>query len=131
MPGREVFKTLIITNNTKVLRHYEDRYEVLFVDGPALEVLIAARDRIHRGQKLLTHPLAGSVKPNESPFKSVALSREAGKLDLDSLVLIENSIATFEKFSKIKRPDLGENAGEKMKDDFREIDLSLFTSAIG
>lgn len=104
---------------------------MLFLDGSARDVLVAARDMIHRGQKLLTHPLMGSVKPNETPFKSVALSCETGTLDLESLMLVENSIMAFDRFSKIKRPNSGENADEEIKDDFREIDLSLIKSALG
>lgn len=31
------------------------------------------RDRIHEGHLLLSHPLSGSVKPNETPYKSVMI----------------------------------------------------------
>lgn len=122
---------LIITNNEKVLERYGEHYDVLFITGTFRDVLIEARDRVHKGQKLLTHPLMGSVKPNETPFKSVVMSKDSGPLDVDSLLIIEKSITTFDKFAKVKRPNLGENADEQMKDDFREIDLSLLTSALG
>lgn len=122
---------IIITNNEKVLDRYGEAYEVLFIDGSYRDVLIEARNRVHMGQKLLTHPLMGSVKPNETPFKSVVMSQMTEPLDTDSLNVIEYSITTHDKFMSMKRPKLGENASERLKDDFREIDLSLLVSALG
>ena len=122
---------MIITNNVKVLEHYADSFEIVFIEGSYKDVLVEVRNRVHKGQKLLTHPLMGSVKPNETPFKSVAMSKETAALDMDSLTVIEQSITTHDKFMRMKRPKLGENASEDLKDDFREIDLSLLMSALG
>ena len=85
---------LIITNNSMVKEYYESSYEILFIDGQYREVLVQARDRIHNGHKLLTHPLSGSIKPGETPYKSLVISKEAGRsLDINSLELIESAIA--------------------------------------
>ena len=90
---------LIITNNSKVKEYYEGIYEILFLEVKYREVLINARDRIHNGHKLLTHPLSGSIKPGETPYKSLIISKEAGKtLDLNSLEMIESAIAVHDKF---------------------------------
>jgi len=82
---------------------------------------------VHKGAKLLTHPLTGSVKPNETPFKSIMMSEEVGALDVDSLTMIESAIEVTNKFlnnSEIKEWP------ERILDDFRLIDFRLIRSAI-
>ena len=115
---------ILLTNNPDVVQCYEAR----FIDGTYRDVLVEARDLVHRGHRLLSHPLMGSLKPNETPYRTVALSEEAGSLDLDSLQLIENAIETFDKFAKVLRPDRGVNTPAEMLADFRLIDLSLIQS---
>jgi hypothetical protein len=90
-------------------------------------VLIFARDMIHKGAKLITHPLMGSIKPNETPFRSIIVSEGEGtSLDIESLVIIESSIASAEKFQRDNGvPEWNEN----ILDDFRFVDLKLFESA--
>ena len=83
---------LLVTNNEKVRDQYGSLCTLQFVDGVHVDVLTHVRDLVHSGHKLLTHPLAGSVKPNETPFRSVALTEEAGPLDLESLDLIEAAL---------------------------------------
>ena len=120
---------IILTNNPDVAQTFQDR-NVLWVEGSYRDVLIEARDLIHQGRRLLTHPLMGSLKPNETPYRSVAVSSEQGDLDVDSLLLIENAIETFDKFAQVTRPDRGVNTPERMLADFRMIDLSLIESAL-
>ncbi len=91
---------ILITNNPKVKNDETIRCLKEYVDGSYRDVLIAVRDRVHKGHKLLSHPLSGSVKPNETPYKSVLISKEAGDMDLDSLQIIEDSIAVCDKFMK-------------------------------
>lgn len=121
-------KAIIVTNNSLVMEKLNDRYEILYVDGTLMEVLILARDYIHKGHKLLTHPLSGSVKPNETPFKTVLISRSCGKTnDMDSLVMIENSIHTVEKFLRDKKAP---EWNDRLLEDFRLIDYDLIFNAI-
>ena len=120
-------KAVVITNNLKVKQKYDKEHNVEFVDGSLLDVLIMVRDRIHEGYKLLTHPLAGSVKPNETPYKSVLISCDKGDLDLDSLLMISSNIETVQKFINIKKPIEWK---EKILADFMEIDLDLISSGI-
>ncbi len=118
----------IITNNKLVHEKHKDNFNIkLIEDITLLEVLKKCRNDIHIGHELLTHPLTGSVKPNETPFKSVMLSSEKGSLDMKSLEIIENAIEVTEKFlnnAEVKHwPD-------KVLEDFRLIDFGLITSAI-
>ncbi len=117
---------MIITNNELVYDKYKNTYDILFLDGSFRDVLVKTRDKIHEGYELLTHPLSGSIKPNETPYKSVIISDNKGDLNLDSVYIIENSIMSFDKFNlnKIK------NISDKMKGDFKLIDLTVLESAL-
>ncbi len=120
---------IILTNNPDAQEAFSGQ-TVRFIDGGYRDVLTAARDMVHKGHRLLTHPLMGSLKPNETPYRTVVLSREQGALDFDSLQLIEQAVETFDRFAKVRRPDRGVNTPESMLADFRLIDLSLVQSAL-
>ncbi len=115
---------IIVTNNPRVRDAYSANHEIHFISGDFSCVLIAARDLIHKGFRLLTHPLSGSVKPNETPFKSILLCSGSG-IDLPSLSMIENALDACRKFP-IKYPEMP----DAMRDDFSLIDYTLFSSAI-
>lgn len=117
---------MIITNNELVYNKYRDVYDILFLDGTYKDVLVKTRDKIHEGYELLTHPLSSSIKPNETPYKSVIISDIKGNLNYNSVIIIENSIMTFDRLNlnKIK------NIDEKMKEDFKLIDLTVLESAL-
>ena len=86
---------LIVTNNSKCYDYYKDRYEVEYnPDWTYLEVLIRVRDLVHTGAQLITHPMAGSLKPNQTPFRSVVLGSESmeDKEPWWDVTLVENSI---------------------------------------
>jgi len=119
--------TMIITNNDSVYNKYKDNYEIDFINGSFKDVLIKTRDKIHEGYELLTHPLSSSVKPNETPFKSIIISDVKGNLSFDSVILIENSIITYDKFSKNK---LNYIVNDHIIDDFKLIDLTVLESAL-
>ncbi len=123
-------KAIIITNN-RAISSLTDiaEYDVeLLENAEFLAVLKRVRDAVHRGHKLLTHPLSGSIKPYETPYKSVALSADRASLDMMSLQTIENAIATAEKF---KRQQPGNrHLTEDVLADFRLIDLQLIENAL-
>ncbi|KAB3532923.1 GrdX protein [Alkaliphilus pronyensis] len=110
-----------------VLEEYNSIYEVDFIEDSLMAVLLKTRDKIHEGHLLLSHPLSGSVKPNETIYKSVIFSKDKGKLDMDSLYIIESSIETARKFINTKKPPTWSN---KTLVDFQEIDYTLITSGI-
>lgn len=120
---------LIITNNPKVYRRYGERFHTQYLPDSYLDVLIRIRDALHSGCRLLTHPMAGSLKPNQTPFRSAILEGNCGqKQSWDDLILIENSITAYHKFTAGRAtPDWT----EKIRDDFATIDLSFMESAVG
>ena len=65
--------TLIISNNKLVKEDLSIYAEVMLVEGSLLQTMEQTRDLIHKGYILLTHPLSGSIKPNETPYKSIAV----------------------------------------------------------
>lgn len=120
--------SIIVTNNEYVYEKYKDSMEIIFKnDSTYIEVLEFIRDKIHEGYQLLTHPLSGSIKPNETPYKTIMISKEKSSLDEDGLRIIEDSIATAKKF-ETNRPT--PDWVERVLDDFRVIDLSLIENVI-
>ena len=113
----------ITTNNPAVDNKYKDF--TLFHDCSVENIFILARDEIHLGAKLINYPLSGSIKPNESPYKSLVLSNERGSLDTESLMMIESALATLRKLPKRDR-----ELPERALNDFQVIDLDLLDSAI-
>jgi len=121
----ENMKFVIVTNNPRVRDELGKEFEVDFADITYREVLCKVRDMIYEGHKLLTHPLSGSVKPNETPYKSILVGKKIGKMDLQDASIIENSIITADKFS-VKFPEMPDS----VREDFQLIDTTLIKSAL-
>lgn len=119
---------ILVTNNPAVKKEYHDIIEVLYLENADfIKVLFCVRDKIHEGHRLLTHPLSGSVKPNHTPYKSIVLTKEKMKLDLESLQIIEDSIAIAQKqINEKKVPVLS----KEILADFQLIDMDLITSGL-
>ncbi len=120
---------ILVTNNPKVQGDPGISCDKEYIEGSLKDVLIAVRDRIHKGHKLLSHPSSGSLKPNETPYKSILISKEAGSLDWDSLQIIENSIEICEKFVRYPKK-CGYNNQERLLADFSEVDYQLIVAAL-
>lgn len=117
---------MIITNNECVFIKYKDIHNILYIDGSYRDVLIKTRDKVQEGYELLTHPLSSSLKPNETPYKSVIISDNKESLNFDSLYIIENSIMAFDRFNKNKIIEWT----DKLREDFKLIDLTVLESAL-
>jgi len=118
-------KFMIITNNPLVEKKLGEEYRILFYDISYEDILKEVRDRIYEGYLLLSHPLSGSVKPNETPYKSVMISVKKGNLDMQSMEIIENALQAIQKFelkSNRYKPEVYE--------DFQLIDYTLIESAL-
>lgn len=122
---------ILITNNKSFLDIEEkllsNHIELRLLDLDYIGVLEYSRDLIHSGYELLTHPLYGSVKPNETIYRSLVL-KEGNTLDMNSLGLIEEAISTAVKFKNNKETP---NWTESVKEDFRLIDFDLMSKTIG
>lgn len=116
---------MILTNNSAVYEKYKGMYNVEFKYCSYRELLSLARDYVHKGHELLTHPLSGSVKPNETPFKTILIDEDVRDVHMNSLRTIENSIETADKFTYTDKP-----VEEDILNDFMYIDLSLIKNVI-
>ncbi len=120
-------KKKLVTNNPLVKEKFDNKLKVEFYDIDYLKILEKVRDMIHTGNKLLSHPLSGSVKPNETPYKTVIISENKGHLDIDSLMIIEQSISTTTRFMK---DEMTPDWNERIREDFQTIDLSLIENVL-
>jgi len=116
---------IVVTNNPKVHDLFKEEHEVDYQEKSDVEVLCFARDLIHAGHTLLTHPMAGSIKPNETPYKSIMLSKDKRSLDLQSVKIIEESIQVCKKFVLTRR-----RYEKEILIDFQYVDCSLIENAI-
>ncbi|HMA58783.1 MAG TPA: GrdX family protein [Halanaerobiales bacterium] len=120
-------KYILITNNPKVKNKYEEKnIKISFMDNIE-SIFKEVRDYIHQGYILISHPLAGSVKPFQNPYRSIILRGNKG-LDFDSLKTYENSYEKYQQF-KEKKKSKSELPADIL-DDYQVIDLSLIESAI-
>ncbi|TDT50729.1 GrdX family protein [Fonticella tunisiensis] len=121
-------KIIIVTNNVLSDTSFRGNHRVDFIEGSLLDVLIKVRDYIHLGHRLMTHPLMGSIKPNQTPYKTVAITLKAYEsVDLNSLILIENSIEITLKLLNNKPP---RNWPEEVLEDYRAVDFELIKNAL-
>ena len=118
---------IIVTNNPKVKMELGHVFEVHFVEEGILDVFRYVRNLVHAGHEMLSHPLSGSVKPGETLYKSVLVSKEKSSLHMDSLLILEeaNQLATHLIEKGHERP-----MDDKIKEDLQFIDLTLIRSAI-
>ena len=119
-------KYRIITNNPLALRCIPDYYQIEYRECSYREILVTVRDLVYAGHRLYTHPLSGSVKPNEPPYKSVVISKTPLGMDLGEAEIMSNSLVTFDKFTPKKIP-----LTEQVLRDFQLIDYTLLCGALG
>lgn len=118
-------KFVIITNNPLVKKELGQLYNIEYLDVSYEDILKTVRDRIYEGHELLTHPLSGSVKPNETPYKSVMISEDIRGLDVSQMRIIESAIRSCKKF-QFK----SDKYAPEVYDDFQVVDLTLISSAL-
>lgn len=116
---------IIVTNNPIVKSQITDK-EIVHKDITYIEVLKECRDLVHKGYEILSHPLYGSVKPNETPYRSIIM-KKGTNLDTNSLNLIEEAIVTLSKFQNNKKTP---NWPNKVIEDFRVIDLDILQNTL-
>ncbi|MDR1377556.1 MAG: GrdX family protein [Synergistaceae bacterium] len=122
---------VLMTNNSSLHRLISS---ARFVNGSSLDVLIAARDAIHLGGRLLTHPLCGNLRPHQQPFRSVLIEEvqnggvPGGLVDLDSLSLIEEAVLVYRDCPK--RLPLPDEFPAETRQDYAFIDVELMRESL-
>lgn len=120
-------KVILITNNSKVYDKYKNDIETVFENGYEA-VLIKSRDLLHRGYSLLTHPQASSLKPNQTPYRSILLYNEKLPDNMKGILLIEKCIECYNQWQEIANTPDG--YASQVEDDFKTIDLSVIDNVI-
>lgn len=118
----------IISNNPKVRENIKD-CPVVFIDGEYGDVLNhVKRLIIEEKLVLLSHPLSGSIKPNETYYRSILITTTTNKeIDMESLDLIDQAIAVYDKFiMNQKTPQWI----DRVLEDFALIDLDIMQSTL-
>lgn len=119
----ELSRASLITNNDKVLEKYRDKLKCIFVEDYR-KVLLKTRDFVYDRHILLSHPQASSLKPNQTPYRSVLVyPKDEQDSNMKDVMLIEKCIEVFNQWQEIaKTPkDYDNNVSE----DFKTIDLSV------
>ena len=123
----ELEKATIVTNNSKVADKFASMATIVFV-GTYEEVLLKVRDLVYDKHILLTHPQAGSLKPNQTLFRSVIVYPKGDRDNIDSIMMIDKCIQVFSEWQQINPSPT--SYSEKVEDDFRTIDLSIIENVV-
>ena len=119
---------ILVTNNPMVCEKFANLVEMIYDENFSyLDVLIYVRNRIHANHELLTHPLSGSIKPNETPYKSIMISPQKKDMHFESLSIIEDSIAAYRKFAANRPTPVWT---EKILKDFQLIDYDIIHDSV-
>lgn len=122
-------KYSILTNNPLVNERFSSSHEVDYKDVNAKDILRTAEGMISDGYTLLNHPLYGSVKPNETPYRSLLMTRQTSApaaISCDeSQKLILKARTAYEKFT-VKKGDIPAD----VLYDYQVVDLDLASTAV-
>lgn len=123
----EIEKCILVTNNDRAVKELAKGMKESILLPSYEEVLLKTRDLIHRGYELLTHPQASSLKPNQTPFRSVLLYENGGRMNPEELALIENALDAFYKWNRGRKLPGYE---EKIENDYKTIDISMLQNVL-
>ena len=116
----------LITNNPKFIEENLKDIEIEYLDMSYIDISRKIRDYVHENWEIVTHPLYGSVKPNETIYRTIVI-KEKNSLDITSVNLISDAILTFKKFRNNREVP---QWTDRVKDDFSVIDYDLIINAI-
>ena len=74
----EIEKAILLTNNDRVVEKFGDKIHCIMCKNYE-EVMIKTRDMVYAGNKLLTHPQASSLKPNQTLYRSIIIYPKEGE----------------------------------------------------
>ena len=96
----ELEKAILVTNNDRVYEKYKDQMKVILLDGYE-DVLIKVRDLVYDKHVLLTHPQASSLKPNQTPYRSVVVYPKGEEDNIKDIMLIDKCIQVYQEWQDI------------------------------
>ena len=117
----------MLTNNDKVVDKFGNTIKCIMCKDYE-EVMIKTRDMVYAGHKLLTHPQASSLKPNQTLYRSIIIYPKEGEDNTEDILLIEKCVETFRQWQDIAKSP--ESYPENVADDFKTIDLSVIENVI-
>lgn len=123
----EIEKAVLITNNDRVYEKYKETIQVILLNTYE-EVLIKVRDMVYDRHVLLTHPQASSLKPNQTPYRSVVVYPKGEEDNMKDILLIEKCIEVFREWQEIAPSP--KSYQDKVANDFKTIDLSVVDNII-
>ncbi len=113
---------LILTNNPMAAEKFAHCGEVRFYpEDNYRQLLIRVRDLVYVGHRLQNHPLYGSLRPHETPYRTVVVSAEASTPDMEECTILSDSLSRLDSFLL---PDKNVMS-EKLLHDYQLIDCSL------
>ena len=128
-------KDVVLITNNPCFQQSVDLSRLQFFCGTSLDVLIAARDAVHLGSDLLTHPLYGNLRPNQQPFRSILLQNPARKernfgaaANFESISRIEEAVLLYRSYgtSLIEAESLPDDTRE----DYAFVDSELMRESL-
>lgn len=123
----ELKEAILVTNNDRVYEKYKDTMKVLYMQSYE-EVLVKVRDLVYDRHVLLTHPQASSLKPNQTPYRSVIVYPKRKEDNTEDILLIEKCLETYYQWQKIASTP--KKYEERVAEDFKTIDLSVMDNVI-
>ena len=123
----DIEKAILITNNDRVYEKYKDTIKIILLNTYE-EVLIKVRDMVYDRHLLLTHPQASSLKPNQTPYRSVVVYPKGNEDNMKDIMLIEKCVQVYYEWQEIAPSP--EKYADKVANDFKTIDLSVVENII-
>ena len=115
-------QTILVTNNDRVYIKYRNIVNVILMDSYEA-VLLKVRDLVYDRHVLLTHPQASSLKPNQTPYRSVAVYPKGKDDNMKDIMLIEKCLEVYYQWQEIAPSP--KKYAPKVDKDFKTIDLSV------
>mgnify|MGYP001338038015 CR=1 FL=1 len=111
----------IVTNNPLVKEAFSN---VLFIEGSYDDVLVKVRDLVHTGVELIDSPLGASIRMMLSPYRSILVGGEAGAINTDQILIIEQSILNYRTLTERRK------AEPQHANDYAVVDRELLKASI-
>jgi len=124
--------SVLVTNNPQLYHYCTSVHKI---SGTSWDVFLEARNKIHQGWKLLTHPLYGNFLPSQQPYRSLLLqspepSEKRVVVDLDSFSLIEEALGVYRSYKdRGTIRQLGTHTPE-IEADYATLDLRLLQQSL-